>query len=92
MKLILSGQRIRYSIIGAMVGFVIHSLLFLGNVGESGFYVGDIYPFLKVAIPLAALLGLVFFILSGIKKGIMRVVSLIISVLLVPWIYYLFWI
>jgi len=92
MESTLSRQRIKYAIVGAMIGFGIHTLLFVGNVGESGFYIGDIYPFLKVAIPLAVLLGLAFFILSGIKKGIIRVVSLIISVPLVPWVYYLFWI
>ena len=85
-------RRINYAIVGCVFGLVIPTIFFIGHISLFGYYVDNIYPFLKVAIPLTALLGLVFFVLSGIKKGIIRVVSLIISVLLVPWIYYLFWI
>jgi len=85
-------HRINNAIVGSLIGFGIHSFLAFVNLSAVGFYIGDLYPFLKVAIPLAALLGLVFFILSGIKKGIIRVVSFIISIPLIPWIYYLFWI
>jgi len=75
--------RRKYALIGGFFAFGVHTIFFIGNMGAVGYYIGDLYPFLIIGIPLFIISGLTFFALSSIKRGYIRLPVLVVAMFVI---------